>query len=395
METAKQQKMQQAAQYLRQEGIDLWLLFASEGSDPAVKLLTGLKTVGRTCFLITKEGRKLALCSIIDAQESQDSGIFDEVIPYNNDLPQQLRALMERLAPNSIAINFSQDDNLCDGLTVGRYRWLKRQLGEPWGSRLVSSEKMLQRIRSIKTPEEVAAIRNAIRITQEIYEVVFGRLKPGMTEYQVGQIFVEEMSRRGVVEAASKELTMPIVMKERISHRAPGDAVIEPGDFLIMDFGIDCDSYCSDIARTVYFLKPGETQAPPRMQQLFDAAHQAITLAAQAVKPGVIGYQVDQAAREYLLSQGMPEITHATGHQIGQFEHDGGAMFAPRWERYGQAPYGVIEENMVLSLEPTILNGEGDYSVLCEEDILVTRDGAEFLSRRQDQLILIPAPGAR
>ncbi len=196
------------------------------------------------------------------------------------------------------------------------------------------------------------------------------------------------MSRRGVVEAGSKELVMPIVMKERIAHRAPGNAVLQKGDFLIMDFGIDFQGYCSDIARTVYFLKDGETKAPKAIQEKFDAAHEAITRASQAIHPGVIGYEVDQVAREYLLSVGMPEITHATGHQLGQFEHDGGAMFAPRWERYGNAPYGMIEENMVLTLEPTILN-DNDYSILCEEDILVTKTGAEFLSKRQDELILI------
>lgn len=388
MGEVNRQKLNQAAAYLDQYDIDLWLIFASEGSDPAVKLLTGLKTVGKTCFLIGRDGSKTAVCSIIDAQESEDSGIFDEVVKYQNNLPEKLKQLVEAKNPNRIAVNYSMGDNLCDGLTTGRYRWLKKHLGEDLCSRFVSSEKMLQKIRSIKTEEEIATIRKAIEMTQEIYQVVFSKLKPGMTEYQVGQIFVDEMSRRNVVEAGSKELVMPIVMKERISHRAPGSAVIEPGDFLIMDFGIDYQGYCSDIARTAYFLKPGETKAPERLQKMFDAAHEAITQASKAVRPGVVGYEVDHAARSYLLSQGMPEITHATGHQIGQFEHDGGTMFAPKWDRYGDAPYGIIEENMIFSLEPTILN-ENDYSVLCEEDILVTADGAEFLSKRQDELILI------
>ena len=368
--------------------IHLWLIFASEGSDPAVKLLTGLKTVGRTAFLITKENKKYAVCSIIDAQESEESGLFDQVYKYQNNLPEVLKQLIEKLNPNKIAINYSVDDNLCDGLTVGRYRWLKKNIGLEICKKFVSSEKILQKIRSIKTPKEIDTIREAIRITQEIYDVVFSKLKVGMTEYQVGEIFLEEMSRRGVVEAGSKELVMPIVMKERIAHRAPGNAVLQKGDFLIMDFGIDFQGYCSDIARTVYFLKDGETKAPKAIQEKFDAAHEAITRASQAIHPGVIGYEVDQVAREYLLSVGMPEITHATGHQLGQFEHDGGAMFAPRWERYGNAPYGMIEENMVLTLEPTILN-DNDYSILCEEDILVTKTGAEFLSKRQDELILI------
>lgn len=171
------------------------------------------------------------------------------------------------------------DDNLCDGLTVGRYRWLKKNLGLEICEKFVSSEKILQKIRSIKTPKEIDTIREAIRITQEIYDVVFSKLKVGMTEYQVGEIFLEEMSRRGVVEAGSKELVMPIVMKERIAHRAPGNAVLQKGDFLIMDFGIDFQGYCSDIARTVYFLKDGETKAPKAIQEKFDAAHEAITRA--------------------------------------------------------------------------------------------------------------------
>lgn len=388
MSEVNKQKLQQASEYLRDNNIDLWLIFASEGSDPAVKLLTGLKTVGRTAFLITKENKKYAVCSIIDAQESEESGLFDQVYKYQNNLPEVLKQLIEQLNPNKIAINYSVDDNLCDGLTMGRYRWLKKNLGLEICKKFVSSEKILQKIRSIKTPKEIDTIREAIRITQEIYDVVFSKLKVGMTEYQAGEIFLEEMSRRGVVEAGSKELVMPIVMKERIAHRAPGNAVLQKGDFLIMDFGIDFQGYCSDIARTVYFLKDGETKAPKAIQEKFDAAHEAITRASQAIHPGVIGYEVDQVAREYLLSVGMPEITHATGHQLGQFEHDGGAMFAPRWERYGNAPYGMIEENMVLTLEPTILN-DNDYSILCEEDILVTKTGAEFLSKRQDELILI------
>ena len=388
MSEVNKQKLQQASEYLRDNNIDLWLIFASEGSDPAVKLLTGLKTVGRTAFLITKENKKYAVCSIIDAQESEESGLFDQVYKYQNNLPEVLKQLIEKLNPSKIAINYSVDDNLCDGLTMGRYRWLKKNLGLEICKKFVSSEKILQKIRSIKTPKEIDTIREAIRITQEIYDVVFSKLKVGMTEYQVGEIFLEEMSRRGVVEAGSKELVMPIVMKERIAHRAPGNAVLQKGDFLIMDFGIDFQGYCSDIARTVYFLKDGETKAPKAIQEKFDAAHEAITRASQAIHPGVIGYEVDQVAREYLLSVGMPEITHATGHQLGQFEHDGGAMFAPRWERYGNAPYGMIEENMVLTLEPTILN-DNDYSILCEEDILVTKTGAEFLSKRQDELILI------
>lgn len=389
MNDVAKEKLNQATQYLDEYGIDMWLIFSSEGSDPAVSLLTGLKTVGRTFFILTREGKKYAVCTIIDAQESEDSGLFHEVIKYQGDPSKCLYELIDRLSPEKIAINYSIDDNLCDGLTLGRYRYLLNILGEKYSKRLVSSEPMLQRVRSIKSNAEIETIKKAIEITQEIFEEVFSQLRPGITEYQVGEMFIDGMSKRGVTLASTKDLSMPIVMKERIAHRAPGNAVLQEGDFLIMDFGIDYQGYCSDISRTVYFLKEGEADAPERFKEIFAAAHGAITEAFNTVKPGVKGYEVDVSARNYLLSKGMPEITHATGHQIGQFEHDGGTLFAPRWERYGSSPYGIVEKGMVFTLEPTILNDEGDYSVLCEEDILVTENGAEFLSKRQNELILI------
>lgn len=383
-----EQKLAQAAEYLRQENIDLWLIYASEGSDPAVSLLTGLKTVGRTFFLFTKEGKRYALCTTIDALESKNSGLFDEVFTYPQDPKERLNELLDMIAPHTIALNYSEEDNLCDGLTTGRYRYLSRILSKYVDS-FQSSEKILQRIRSIKTSEEIAAVRKAVEITEEIYQEVFAQLRPGLTEYEIGQMFVDGMSRHGVIAAATKDMSMPIVMKEKISHRDPGNAVVQPGDFLIMDFGVDYMGYCSDISRTAYFLKPGETEAPERFRMIFESAHNAISAAFSVAKPGAKGYEVDAAARSYLVSRGLPEITHATGHQIGRQEHDGGTMLAPKWNRYGKAPYGVLEKDMLFTLEPTVLMGDGDYSVLCEEDIHITEDGAEFISHRQESLVLI------
>ena len=388
MNEISREKLLQAQGYLRENNIDLWLIFASEGSDPAVQLLTGLKTVGRTFFFITRERGAWALCSQIDAQESEDSGLFQRVEKYSDNVAAKLRAMVDELSPNAIALNYSEDDNLCDGLTTGRYRWLCRALGEGYVSRFASSEKMLQRIRAIKTPAELACLQKAIDITQDIYEDIFANVRAGMTENDVGRMFIEGMRCRGVVEGITKELTMPIVMKDRISHREPSDEVIQPGDFLIMDFGADYQGYTADIARTIYFLKPGETAAPKQMEDSFRAAYGAITKGFETARPGIQGIEVDTAARQFLLANGMPEITHATGHQIGRCMHDGGTMFAPAWERYGSAPYGVLEENMVFTLEPTVLRDEG-FSILTEENIVITKDGARFLSRRQDHVILI------
>lgn len=383
------QKLEQAQAYMNEYNIDMWLFYVSEGSDPAIKLLFGVKTVGRTIFLLLKNGRRISLCSLIDAQESRESGLFSEVISYQNDFAEKLRVLIRQYSPAIIAINYSVEDSLCDGLTTGRYRWLCRELGPDFEKKCISSEKMLQRIRSIKSSKEIEAVQESVTTTEEIFSEIFPQIRTGMTEYEIGCLFLDAMKRRNVVEAASRTLAMPIIMKEHIAHRAPGAAVIQPGDYLIIDFGVLKNGYCSDISRTLYFLRPGEFDAPPEFKEIFNAVHEAITQAFKLARPGIEANKVDAGARNYLLQKGMPEITHATGHQIGQYEHDGGIMLAPCWDSYGNAPYGLLEENMIFSLEPTVLEYRG-YSVLCEEDIVITKTGARFLSTRQDALILIP-----
>lgn len=388
MYQVNKEKIEQAVNYLNQENIDMWIIYSSEGSDPSLSLITGIHTVGQTAFIFTKDNKKYSLCSIIDAQESEQSGLFDEVIKYRNGLGPVLKKLVDELDPKNIALNYSVNDNLCDGLTMGRYRWLEKTLGEKYVDRFISSEPFLKKLRSIKTPEEIRRIKKAVEITTDIYDSVFKKLKVGLSEYEVGQLFIDEMAKRKVVNGLTKQLTMPMVLKERIAHREPGDAIIEPGDFLIMDFSVNYEGYVSDIARTAYFLKEGENEAPKLMRDSFDAVYEAITIAKNTIKPGMKGYEIDDIARNHLLSKGMPEITHATGHQIGRATHDGGTLLGPRWERYGSAPYDTIEAGMLFTLEPTVLR-QDDYSILTEENILVTDEGAEFISKRQKEIILI------
>lgn len=141
------EKLQQATKYLRDYDIDLWIIYSSEGSDPCVPLITGLKTVGKTFFLVTKEGKRYSIASIIDSQESANSELFDEIYEYTSSCEEVLKEVVNRIDPNKIAINYSIDDYQCDGLTVGRYRWLIQALGDKYKNRIVQSEKFLKKLR--------------------------------------------------------------------------------------------------------------------------------------------------------------------------------------------------------------------------------------------------------
>ena len=97
---------------------------------------------------------------------------------------------------------------------------------------------------------------------------------------------------------------------------------------------------------------------------------------------------MDAAARTALRQAGQPELSHATGHQIGQRVHDGGTLLGPDWERYNAASQGQVQEGEVYTLEPTVVQSPRP-SMIVEENVVVTPGGARYLNRRQDELWLI------
>jgi len=107
----------------------------------------------------------------------------------------------------------------------------------------------------------------------------------------------------------------------------------------------------------------------------------AIETGAALLKPGVLGWEVDAAARAVLVDAGYEEYHHAFGHSLGRACHDGGPLLGPRWPRYGDSPYIPVEAGNVFTLELEIFTSAGMIGI--EEDVLVTEDGCVFLSELQ------------
>ncbi len=382
------EKIKQAQLYLKEEGIDCWIIKTIEGSDLCMPLMFNVSIVGDAALIITKE-KTIAVISIIDFQDVEESGLFDEIVKYSSEgFAFRLKEVIDKIQPIKIALNFSMNNYLADGLTVGAYRNLVKAIGDGYEDKIVSSEIFLQKLRSIKSSEEIAYIQKAIDITLEIYDCVFKKLKVGMTEVEVGQLFVEELAKRNVVNGITRKLTPPIIMTHNIAHRPPSDVKIKPGDYLIIDFSVDYNGYCSDIARTCYIAKDGEMEPSKDMQRAFRTIYEAINKAVSALKIGATGFDVDLAAREHILINGYPNIFHAVGHQVGREVHDGGVTLAPNKKQYKSSIFGKIEEGMVFAIEPTILIEEGP-AIISEENVLVTKDGVKFLSKRQEELVFI------
>jgi Xaa-Pro aminopeptidase len=388
------EKTLQANQILAELDIDLWLTFVREtssGGDPVLPLIYGKDLTWQSVILLSKDGDRIAIVGGFETDTAERIGAFTEVISYHEAIKPVLLEVLDRLKPAQIALNFSEDDVYSDGLSLGLYRVLLGYLeGTPYKDRLVSAAPVISALRGRKTASELAAIKSAIASTAEVYQTTFDFLDIGKSEKQVANFMRGLLDERGLEPAweADHCPTFNAGKDSPVGHVLPTDLEIQPGQMLHFDFGIKQDGYCSDIQRILYLLGPDETKAPEAVEHAFKTITSAIQKSAAAIKPGVKGHEIDAIVRQTLAENGYPEFMHATGHQVGRKAHDGGVVIGPLWERYGDTPNWPLEIGQVFTLEPSIFLD--DYGIMgIEEMILVTEDGAEFLSKPQEEIILI------
>jgi Xaa-Pro aminopeptidase len=236
---------------------------------------------------------------------------------------------------------------------------------------------------------EVNRIRKAVETTIGIYQEVFDFIKPGMSEREIAAFMHAKIIERGLEPAWDWDHcpTVNAGPDSPVGHVGPTDIPIQPGQLLHFDFGVKVNDYCSDIQRVVYFLTQGEDTPPEQVQRGFDTIVHAIQAAVNVMEPGMAGVEVDNIARGIVTEAGYPEYKYATGHHLGREAHDGGGVLGPLWERYGDSPNRLLEVGQVYTVEPGLaVPGYGYIGI--EEDVLVTKDGAEFLGPPQTKLIL-------
>lgn len=389
-----QEKVKQALALLQEYDIDCWITFVRESQvngDPTLDFLLGLDVTWHSAFVLTREGKAYAIVGQYDRAAVEDLGAYDEVIGYVEGIEPSLKQRLQALAPRRIALNYSTDSEICDGLLHGMFLYLWKILRDiGMEDAIVSAESLVSALRERKSPAELQCMREAIHHTEEIFEQVRGFIEPGKTEQEIAGFMQQDMMRRGL-EPAWTAAACPAVFTgpdTAEAHHAPTCRRVKGGHILSMDFGVRVDGYCSDMQRSFYILKPGETVPPRDVQRGFDTIRVAIEAARKKMKPGVTGRDVDAAARDVLAAAGYEAFPHGLGHQVGRYAHDGTALLGPEWEKYAQKPFKKLEANMVFTLEPRLtVPGKGIVTV--EEMVVISEQGAEYLSHPQKELLVI------
>lgn len=234
---------------------------------------------------------------------------------------------------------------------------------------------MLNRLRYVKSEEEILLIEQAERIGDKAFDHILGVIRPGMTELEVAAEIEYVMKRQGA-ERLSFDTIAASGIHSAMPHAVPTDKKLENGDFLTMDFGCVYHGYCSDMTRTVVIGKATEKQ-----KEIYHIVLEAQMAALDTVHAGMRGSKVDGIAREIIAQAGYGEcFGHGLGHSLGLYIHEN-----PRLSMMDDT---ILEEHMVETVEPGIYV-PGFGGVRIEDVVVVERNGCRNLTHSPKELIEI------
>ena len=258
-----------------------------------------------------------------------------------------------------------------DSMTYSTFEFYKSAVNADF----VPVSGLIEKIRLIKTEEEINIIKAACEIADNAFTHILGFIEPGKTELEVSNELEFFMRKQGAT-SSSFDIIVASGLRSALPHGVATDKVIEKGDFVTLDFGALYNGYISDITRTVAVGQPSD-----KLVDMYNAVLESQLLAVEKVGPGMTGIEADAIARNYLKSKGYGEaFGHSTGHGIGLEVHEGpGLSFRSET---------VLEPNMVVTIEPGVyLPGIGGVRI--EDDILITATGNEKLTHSSKELIIL------
>ncbi|HSI66907.1 MAG TPA: Xaa-Pro peptidase family protein [Planococcus sp. (in: firmicutes)] len=234
---------------------------------------------------------------------------------------------------------------------------------------------VIEKIRLIKTSEEVEILKKAANIADAAYEHICGFIKAGQTELEVSNELEAFMRKQGAT-SSSFDIIVASGYRSALPHGVASDKIIENGDFVTMDFGALYNGYISDITRTVAIGEPSE-----KLKEIYQVVLDAQMLGVEKIGPGMTGVEADAIGRDHIKSKGYGEaFGHSTGHGIGLEVHE-----APGLSAKSQT---VLEAGMAVTVEPGIyLPGVGGVRI--EDDILITESGNERLTKSSKELRIL------
>jgi Xaa-Pro aminopeptidase len=222
----------------------------------------------------------------------------------------------------------------------------------------------LARMRSRHSPDEIALMQRAVRISEEGFHAAVLEIRPGSREGRVEAEAERIWKARGARRPAYPSI-VGSGPNSTILHYPQSERVMRDGDLILMDMSAEFAHYASDITRTF----PVNGRFTSEQRKIYDLVLKAQKAAFDEVKPGAYFEDLEAAARKVIEAAGYGDyFIHGLGHFVGLDVHDAGAYQEP------------LAAGMVITIEPGIYLPEQKLGVRIEDDVLVTETGGKTLT---------------
>jgi Xaa-Pro aminopeptidase len=225
-------------------------------------------------------------------------------------------------------------------------------------------------MRWVKEPYEVDCLRRAFAFHSKIFEKVIRTLKPGKNEALGQAVFEYEVRQRPGEFTFGLDLYADAIIvaagkNSAIAHYMNNDQEIKDGDLVLIDSGVACDGYYSDISVTF----PANGRFTTRQRELYAIVLEAQKKAIATMKPGASQLESHKAVYEHFNKHGLAQYNYGTcGHAVGMNIHDANGD-----------PDKVYEPGVVVVIEPFLVIPEEEMGIRIESGVLITEDGPELL----------------
>lgn len=243
------------------------------------------------------------------------------------------------------------------------------------GVRLKPVGGAVEALRMVKSADEIAAIRNSVRLNSTALDQSLRHFKPSMTEVDLAAEIEYRMRRLGA-DGTAFDTIVASGERTALPHAHPAVRSIQRDQLLLIDMGASVAGYASDMTRTF-----GVGQLDAKTRRMYKAVLESQLAAIDAVRPGVSCAQVDRAARGVLRGYGLEKLfVHSTGHGLGLEIHER--------PRVGRKEATKLEPGMAITIEPGVYQ-EGIGGIRIEDTVVVTSQGCEILTPTSKELALL------
>lgn len=386
---------------MKRHGVEMWIVVNEEfNSDPVTEhIVPPIPIVGRRdVFIFIDKGERIERIALVRYDEERLRKHYDMRMPGRDKFNEELRKIVDERKPKTIALNIGGSRGQQSGLSYDSYKFLADSLGAENEKKFVSAAPLLIDFFDTRIPDELVHYRNAVAATDIITQRAFSNEVITPDKTTVGDVrwwMLEQVNKLGLTVWFQPDLR---IQKQAATTATSGpflgtakeSLVIERGDLIHVDFGLNYMGLSTDWQKHAYVLRDGEKDAPAGLKVALKNTNRLQDILFSVARTGITGTEVYEKTIAEAKKQGIEAMIYS--HPIGTHGHGLGPSIDFRGLIGGGGNKIIAGSYMSIELNTSTTVSEWNnqkVTIMAEDDAVMTEKGYEFIRPRQTELYII------